>query len=59
MLFDWLVVGQVIATNPASAVRGPKYSVKRGKTPVLTAEETRVLLDSIDCSNLAELRDRP
>ena len=36
MLFDWLVVGQVIATTPASAVRGPKYSVKRGKTLVLT-----------------------
>ena len=58
MLFDWLVVGQVIPTNPASAVRGPKYSVKSGKTPVLTAEETRVLLDSIDCSSLAGLRDR-
>ena len=28
MLFDWLVVGQVIAVNPASAVRGPKHSVK-------------------------------
>jgi len=23
MLFDWLVVGQVIATNPAAPVRGP------------------------------------
>src|ERR1700677_2305761 len=33
MLFDWLVTGQVIATNPAHAVRGPKYVVKRGKTP--------------------------
>ena len=39
MLFDWLVIGQVIATNPASSVRGPKHSVKKGKTPVLTAEE--------------------
>ena len=24
MLFDWLVVGQIVPTNPASAVRGPK-----------------------------------
>ena len=24
MLFDWLVTGQIIATNPAHAVRGPK-----------------------------------
>src|SRR3954447_24199365 len=32
MLFDWLVVGQVIPTNPASSVRGPKHSVNKGKT---------------------------
>src|SRR6202790_4067210 len=38
MLFDWLVTGQVIPLNPAHAVRGPKHSVKKGKTSVLTAE---------------------
>ena len=27
MLFDWLVTGQVVATNPAHAVRGPKHVV--------------------------------
>src|SRR6266851_3066095 len=47
MLFDWLVIGHVIEVNPAHAVRGPKYVVKKGKTPVLTAEEARELLDSI------------
>jgi len=47
MLFDWLVIGHVIDVNPAHAVRGPKYVVKKGKTPVLTAEEARELLDSI------------
>jgi integrase/recombinase XerD len=26
MLFDWLVVGQVVAGNPASVVRGPNTS---------------------------------
>jgi hypothetical protein len=31
MLFDWLIVGQVLAINPAPAVRGPKHVVKRGK----------------------------
>jgi len=36
MLFDWLIVGQILAINPAHAVRGPKHVVKRGKTPVLT-----------------------
>src|ERR1700693_837498 len=42
MLFDWLVVGQVLAINPAHAVRGPKHVVRRGKTPVLTADEARL-----------------
>jgi integrase len=58
MLFDWLVVGQVIAFNPASSVRGPKHSVRKGKTRILTAEETRALFDSIDSSTLVSLRDR-
>ena len=58
MLFDWLVTGGIVATNPAHAVRGPKHVVKRGKTPVLTAEEARALLDSIDTSTVVGLRDR-
>lgn len=58
MLFDWLVVGQVIAVNPASSVRGPKHSTKKGKTPVLAADEARALLDVIDTSTLTGLRDR-
>jgi len=47
MLFDWLVVGQVLAVNPAAAVRGPKYVVRTGKTPVLAAAEERSLLDHL------------
>jgi integrase/recombinase XerD len=47
MLFDWLIVGQVIDANPAAAVRAPRHVVKKGKTPVLTADEARQLLDSI------------
>lgn len=58
MLFDWLVVGQVVSNNPASSVRGPKYSVKRGKTPVLDAECTRQLLDSIERDTNIGRRDR-
>jgi hypothetical protein len=46
MLFDWLVTGQIVATNPAHAVRGPKHVVKTGKTTVLDAEQARLLLDS-------------
>ncbi len=58
MLFDWLVVGQVLAVNPAAPVRGPKYVVRTGKTPVLGAIEARQLLDSIDTTTVVGLRDR-
>ena len=58
MLFDYLVTGQVIPFNPAASVRGPKYATKRGKTPVLRPEEARALLDSINTSSIAGLRDR-
>jgi integrase/recombinase XerD len=58
MLFDWMVVGQVVPTNPAHAVRGPKHSQRRGKTPVLQADEARTLIDAIDVSSLPGLRDR-
>ena len=58
MLFDWLVLGQVVPMNPASVVRGPKYLVRKGRTPVLSAEETRELLDSIDTASMIGMRDR-
>jgi site-specific recombinase XerD len=58
MLFDWLVVRQVVEMNPAAAVRGPRHVVRRGKTPVLEADEARTLLESIDVSTLVGLRDR-
>jgi integrase/recombinase XerD len=58
MLFDYLVTGQVLPMNPAYAVRGPKHVVKTGRTPVLSAEETRILLDHIDTNTIAGLRDR-
>ena len=58
MLFDWLVVHQVVSANPAAAVRGPKLSVTEGKTPNLPAEEVAVLIDSIPTDTLVGLRDR-
>ncbi len=58
MLFDWLVIGQVIPANPSTSVKGPRYVVKKGKTPVLTAEEARTLLDAIDVTTQIGLRDR-
>ena len=58
VLFDWLVVGEVMPFNPASSVRGPRHTVRKGKTPVLAAEEARALLDALDVSTLMGLRDR-
>lgn len=58
MLFDWLVMGHIVRMNPASSVRGPRHVIKKGKTPVLTADECRRLLDSITTSGSAGLRDR-
>ncbi|MFJ1259032.1 tyrosine-type recombinase/integrase [Cupriavidus sp. CuC1] len=57
-LFDWLVTGQVLPVNPAASVRGPSHSARQGKTPVLDASEARQLLDRIDVSTPAGLRDR-
>lgn len=62
-LFDWLVVGQIVAHNPAASVRGPSYSITIGKTPVLLREEARLLLESIpiykeERPDLIGLRDR-
>jgi site-specific recombinase XerD len=56
-LLDWLVIGHVIAVNPATSVRGPKHAVKRGKTTVLTAAEARTLLDSIPITRMVALAD--
>ena len=57
-LFDWMVIGQIMPTNPAVAVRGPRHIVQRGKTPVLDPAEARQLLDAIDTSTVIGLRDR-
>jgi integrase/recombinase XerD len=58
MLFDFLVIGQIVPMNPASSVRGPKHVVRRGKTPVLKADQARTLLDSIKTDSIVGLRDR-
>lgn len=57
-LFDALVIGQVLPTNPAAATRGPKHSVRVGRTPVLAPDEARRLLVLIDAATPAGLRDR-
>jgi site-specific recombinase XerD len=58
MLFDWLVTGQVLPSNPAHSVRGPRHSVSKGSTPVLSSEEATALLAGMDVSTVVGLRDR-
>ena len=57
MLFDWMVTGGLMPFNPAAAVRGPKYVIKKGKTPVLKPDEARLLLDSIPLVKTATRKD--
>jgi site-specific recombinase XerD len=58
MLFDWLVTGQVVPSNPAHAVRGPRHSVRKGSTTVMSSEDTTAFLKSIDIAHVVGLRDR-
>jgi len=58
MLFDYLVIGQIVPFNPATSVRGPKYVIKKGKTPVLSGSETKALFASIETDTLIGKRDR-
>jgi integrase/recombinase XerD len=51
------VISQIVPVNSAAPVQGPTHVDKRGKTPVLSAEEARTLLDSIPRDSL-QLRDR-
>jgi len=57
-LFDWLVIGHIVDVNPAASVRGPRHVVRVGRTAVLEPEEARRLLNGIDASTHAGLRDR-
>ena len=57
-LFDWFVVKGVVSFNPAASVKGPRYSPKRGKTPALTREETKHLLNSFELKTIKDYRDR-
>jgi integrase/recombinase XerC len=57
-LFDWLARHGVLDGNPAAPVRGPAYTLKRGKTPILAAAEAKRLIESIEGDTLVGLRDR-
>src|SRR6202453_1911828 len=57
-LFDWMVIGQIMPTNPAAAVRGPLHIVRRGRTPLIDPAEARQPIDAIDAATVIGSRDR-
>ena len=56
--FDEMVVRHAVVLNPAASVRGERYQVIEGKTPEISVKQARLLLRSIDTSNVVGLRDR-
>jgi integrase len=57
MLYDFLVVRQITPSNSTHSVRGPRYVVKKGKTPFWSREDAKTLLDSIPKDSVSGLRD--
>lgn len=58
MLFDWLVVGQVVPASPFAAVRGPRLVVDEGRTSCLDGTQVVELFEAIPTDTLVGLRDR-
>ena len=56
--FDWMVSGGTLDTNPATSVQRPRHVVRVGRTPVLSDDQARTLLESISIDKVAGLRDR-
>ena len=43
-LFDHLATGGIVPFNPAAPVKGPRYKLTKGKTPVLDQAEAAAVL---------------
>jgi integrase/recombinase XerD len=56
--FDNQQIYHGVVLNPASSVRGPKYSAREGKTTAFDERQVRTLLDSIDTSHVIGIRDK-
>lgn len=56
--FDELCLRHVVMFNPAASVRGDKHRVVEGSTPEISPKQARELLDSIETTTIAGLRDK-
>ncbi len=55
--FDVLVNRHLVVLNPAASVRGQRYQVIEGRTPEITSEHARALMESIKTDTLIGRRD--
>ena len=56
--FDIAVTRHAVILNPAASVRGQRYQVVEGKTPMIGIDQARQLLESIEVRHVTGLRDR-
>jgi site-specific recombinase XerD len=56
--FDNQQVYHGVVLNPASSVRGPKYSAREGKTPAFHDRQVRDLIDAVKECDVVGVRDR-
>ncbi|MCA9212160.1 MAG: tyrosine-type recombinase/integrase [Planctomycetales bacterium] len=56
--FDTLVLRHVIVLNPALSVATQRFSALEGKTPEITVDQARSLLNSIELITAIDFRDR-
>ncbi|MCA9041978.1 MAG: tyrosine-type recombinase/integrase, partial [Planctomycetaceae bacterium] len=56
--FDQLVLRHVIILNPALSVRCERVQITEGKTPAISIQDARKLLDSMNITHIVGLRDR-
>lgn len=57
-LFDAFLDADLIAVNPVSRIRAPDGRPVVRHTPILTPQQTRSFLESIECHSIVGLRDR-
>lgn len=58
LLFDLLVVGQVVPHNPGAPVRGPKHSAVKGRMRMPTREEAKATVGGLSAAFTMWMRRR-
>jgi len=57
-LFDFLAARRALPSSPAAYVKGPRYSMRKGTTPVIEGSDVRKILASIETTTVKGLRDK-